>query len=185
MNRNKVMMKTKKQKQSAKRDTNQRAEQRFPTIIEALDDLDLFGSLIFGESWSNWKIFLKALFALPMTEAELAIAAQATGRSDLAQRRKPFRFATCICGRRAGKDRIASVIAVYLATLRDYSHVLSPGEKGIVMLLAQDRAGAHVALDYIADCFRLIPLFRKMVAKFTKDSIILKNNIRIEVHTSD
>src|SRR5580658_6328308 len=106
----KVMMKTKKKvNQNAKTKTNQRTEPQFPTIIQAIDHLDLFGSLIFGVSWTNWKIFLKCAFALPMTSDELAIAAAATGRTDLASRTKAFRYVTAIVGRRGGKDRIATI----------------------------------------------------------------------------
>ena len=47
-----------------------------------------------------------------------------------------FREAWVVAGRRAGKSRIAALIAVYLAVFKDYAHCLAPGETAAVMVLA-------------------------------------------------
>jgi hypothetical protein len=51
-------------------------------ILQAINDKKVFASEIRGLSWEAWKVFLAALFALPMSEAELAT--QAMHRAQLA-----------------------------------------------------------------------------------------------------
>jgi hypothetical protein len=54
-------------------------------IIQAISHPDLFGSLPALhslETWAAWITWLKAVFALPMDEKELAIYQQRTGRSE-------------------------------------------------------------------------------------------------------
>jgi len=60
------------------------------------------------------------------------------------------REAWCIAGRRAGKSRLASVIAVYLAAFRDYADVLSVGEVGTLPVVAADRRQARTCMQYIS-----------------------------------
>lgn len=42
-------------------------------ILEALDDKRLFGPHFKGTSWEVWKVWLAALFALPMSDGQLAL----------------------------------------------------------------------------------------------------------------
>src|ERR1700721_4494708 len=86
------------------------------------------------DSWKNWKIFLRSLFALPMTDAERAIYTQFTGRTDLSQ--TAYREAHAIVGRRGGKSLVASAIAVFVACFCDHSAKLQAGEVGVVMVIA-------------------------------------------------
>lgn len=51
-------------------------------IIQALSDSAMFGPWFQGESWNAWKVFLKALFGLKLTEAELDFYQQCTGREN-------------------------------------------------------------------------------------------------------
>ena len=60
---------------------------------------------------------------------------------------EPVREAWFQVGRRGGKSRVASVVAVFLACFRDYSGVLAPGECGVVMVLAADTRQARVIFD--------------------------------------
>jgi hypothetical protein len=53
------------------------------TIIDAINDKDVFGSLpSFSrlDTWASWLTWLKSVFAIPMTADELAIYRQCTGR---------------------------------------------------------------------------------------------------------
>src|SRR5436853_638479 len=50
-------------------------------ILAALADDRLFGPHFRGETWAAWRAFLKALFGLPMIEAELALFRHHTGRT--------------------------------------------------------------------------------------------------------
>ena len=55
-----------------------------------------------------------------------------------------------IVGRRGGKSRAEAVQAAYLATLVDYSDVLAPGERGLVLCIAPDIRQASIVHSYIA-----------------------------------
>src|SRR5690554_4278698 len=98
------------------------------TILDAMRDRALFGAWFAGESWRAWLAFLAAVFALPLDEEMLARYQRHTGRTQPPE--LPVKEAWVVAGRRAGKSRIAALVAVYLATLRDYSAVLAPGEVG-------------------------------------------------------
>jgi hypothetical protein len=50
-------------------------------IIAALNDPLIFGPFFRGQTWSAWRSFLAALFALPMTDDQMAVYRQHTGRS--------------------------------------------------------------------------------------------------------
>jgi hypothetical protein len=88
-----------------------------------------------------------------------------------------------VIGRRGGKSRFASFVAVYLACFRDYSDVLSPGERGVVMVICPDRRQARVVLGYINAFLDAVPALAAMVERRTKDEIHLANGISIEVHS--
>ena len=40
-------------------------------ILQAMRDEQLFARWFRGQSWAAWRTFLKALFGLPVTDAEL------------------------------------------------------------------------------------------------------------------
>ena len=67
-------------------------------IITALDHPQLFRPHFRGPSWQPWRIFLKALFALPMDDAELAVYQHHTERT--AEPLEPFRETALVVGRR-------------------------------------------------------------------------------------
>jgi len=87
------------------------------TLVEALEDPALFGQLApFRnlDSWTRWLAFLRALFALPLSEAEHAVYAHHTGR-ETPPAVLPSEAYVC-AGRRSGKTYMAALIATYLAT---------------------------------------------------------------------
>ena len=119
-------------------------------IIRAMEDPELFGKpfkprLLRGDTWASWKSFLRGLFALPMSEPDLAVFREHTGRVDAPT--QPFNEAYIIAGRRSGKTRTASLIGTFLAAFRDYSDILAPGEFGTLPLIACDRKQASVLLS--------------------------------------
>jgi hypothetical protein len=147
------------------------------TILEALDDPELFAPHFPGASWGAWRAFLAAIFALPMDEAARACVRAATGRAAPAA---PVREAWVIVGRRGGKSRIAALVAVFLSVLRTYR--LAPGEVGVVQVLAADRAQALVVLRYSHALLQaLSPPFQPLIARRTREAIELTNGIVIEV----
>ena len=114
------------------------------TIIEACKEPKLFAPAFRSgwfkktdESWLPWFAFLKALFGLPMDEAELAIFKQCTGL-DTPPDGGVFE-AALICGRRSGKSRTMALIAAYLGTMVDWSPYLAKGERGTVVVVATDK----------------------------------------------
>ena len=51
------------------------------TIIDTLRDPEVFGPHLKGTTWTVWSTFLCTLFALPMTDEQLAIYRKHTGRN--------------------------------------------------------------------------------------------------------
>jgi len=150
-------------------------------IIGAMNDPALFQPWFKGSSWNNWKVFLKALFCLPMTAKDKKVFTQFTGRE---KPPKKIREAWLPVGRRGGKSLIAALVAVYLACFRDYSKHLAPGEVGTVMVLAADRKQARVCMRYIEGFIDSIPMLKRLEVSRTKESIELSTRVVLEVHTT-
>jgi hypothetical protein len=152
------------------------------SILDALDDEQLFEPFFRSPSWARWRVFLKALFALPLEDAEQAIYQAHTGRTDLPER--PYTEAALVVGRRGGKSRTLATIAVFLATCFDYTPHLAPGEIGTVAILAANRAQARSIFRYISGLLKAIPLMAPMVARETDETIELTNRVNIEIQTA-
>lgn len=154
------------------------------TIIDALRDPELFGRLApFRDlaSWTRWTVFLKTVFALPMTEAERATYTQHTGRKTPPSR--PMSEVHVAAGRRSGKTFMAALVAVYLATFRDYRPYLAPGERAMVLALATDREQAGILLRYARAFLTEIPMLAAMVENERTDMIELSNRVTLAVAT--
>ncbi len=152
------------------------------TILAALADGNLLGPAFpESESWQAWRAFLAAVYELPMTEAERAIYTRHTGRETPPT--SPAREVWCIAGRRAGKSRIAALLAVFVAAFRDYAAVLAPGEKATVAVIAADRQQARVLFRYIVGLLDAVPMLRVLVGRQTASAVELRGNVVIEVHT--
>jgi hypothetical protein len=151
-------------------------------ILDAVGDVQVFGQHFGGSSWDVWKVFLAALFALPMTDAQLALYRQYTGRQHAPTH--PFTEAWLICGRRAGKSFILAVIAVFLACFRDWRRFLGPGEFGTIMVVAEDRAQSRAIMRFIGGLLRASPMLARTIINETAESYTLRGNVIIEVHTA-
>ena len=157
------------------------------SVLDAMADRQLFGrtfksSLLRGDTWASWKVFLRALFGLDLDGDALATFQKHTGR-DVAPGEQ-FREAFVIAGRRSGKSIIAALIGTYLAAFRDYSEFLAPGETAVLPIIAPDRRQCRIILGYIAGFFESSPMLRSKVEARLKEAIQLKNRVRIEVHTA-
>lgn len=153
-----------------------------PTILELMEAPDWLGPWFQGGSWKGWEAFLAALFGLPMDEAAAALYRQHTGRETAPT--QPTREGWVVAGVRAGKSRIAALIAVFLACFRDYTPHLAKGEDAVVMVLAGDREQAQVIFRYVRAFLLEIPQLHHLVVKETRDSIRLKTRVVIRIHTS-
>ncbi len=152
------------------------------TIISAMSDPALFARWFTGASWAAWRTFLKALFALPLDEAEREIFRACTGRE--APPAKQCTYAALVIGRRGGKSRVLALIAVFLAAFHNWRPYLASGEIGVVAIIAADRRQGRIIFKYIQAMLRETPMLAKLIVRETKESIELSNGVAIEVMTA-
>jgi hypothetical protein len=152
------------------------------TILQLLDDPKVFGQHFHRDTWAAWRVFLAALFALPMSEEQLALYAKFTGRS--APPDKPSHEAWLVCGRRGGKSFILATVAIFLAAFKDWRSYLGPGELGTIMIIAADKRQARVIKRYCLGLLKAVPMLRQTIAGDTQQQITLRNRIAIEIHTA-
>lgn len=146
---------------------------------EALADDRLLGTMMQGPSWDVWKALLIASRGETLTEAEMALYGARTGRD--AAPDEPLDELWLVAGRRSGKTVSAAVLSMYLAALCDWSDVLSRGERGVMLFLAQSQRTAKVAFRYADAAFQDIPAIRKLVRGRTQETIELKNGVDLEI----
>jgi hypothetical protein len=80
------------------------------------------------------RAFLAALFGLAMSDEQLALYREATGR--IVPPSAPSNEAWLVIGRRGGKWFVLAVIAVFLACFRDWRPYLGPGEGDVLVCVA-------------------------------------------------
>jgi hypothetical protein len=152
------------------------------SIIDAMDDPHLFGKFFRNRTtWATWRVFLCALFGLPMTAEQLVVYKQCTNRE--APPSNGFNEAWLACGRRSGKSFILSLSAVYLACFRDWRAHLGPGERATIMIIAADRRQARVCLRYIKGLLQ-VEMLRELIENETAEAVHLTNFVTIEVHVA-
>src|SRR5262245_44453245 len=140
-------------------------------IIRALNDNKLFGRYFKAESWNAWRVFLAALFGLPLTYDQLQLFKQFTGRTTAPT--SPLQEAWLVVGRRGGKSFVLAVIAVFLACFKNWRPFLGPGEVGAIMIIAKDRAQARVIKRFISGLLTEIPMVQAVSEGETGDKIRL------------
>jgi hypothetical protein len=124
-------------------------------ILDALDDPKVFGGFFRAGTWDAWRVFMAALFGLPMTDDQLATYRRFTGRTTPPT--APLHEAWLVCGRRGGKSFVLATIAVYLAAFKDWRQYLAPGEVGVIMIIAADRRQARVIMRYCTGLLKGVP----------------------------
>jgi phage terminase large subunit-like protein len=153
------------------------------SILDALADPDLFAPHFKGPSWTGWKAFLAALFALPMDGHDAAQLFRAcTGRTMAPA--GPFTEAALIVGRRGGKSRVLALIATYLACFRDYAPHLAPGEVATIAVLAANKAQARSIFRYVIGLLKAVPLISPLIEDDNTETITLSNRVIIEIATA-
>lgn len=73
---------------------------------------------------------------------------------------------------------------MWLACFRDYSEILAPGERGVVMVLAADRRQAKVIFRYVRAFLTGVPMLARKIVRETSEEIDLDSGISISIHTS-
>jgi hypothetical protein len=138
----------------------------------------------FGDqtNWAGWRTFLAALFGLAMDREMLRIFLECTGRPT--RLRKPISEAWLVIGRRGGKSFTLALIAVFLACFRDWRHLLGPGERATVMVIAADRRQARVILRFVKGLLQSVPMLAATIEGERTEAIDLRNRVTIEIHTA-
>lgn len=152
-----------------------------PSRIDSSDGalaLKLFDKFFPQSSWATWRIWLKSIFGLALSEDEAATFRLCTGR--VTSPNAPAREVWVVAGRRSGKSRMAAFLATFLAAVRHYS--LAPGEKGVVFVVAPGRRQATVIVEYTAAFLSMIP--GVTIARRTADEIELSTGIVVAVQTA-
>lgn len=133
-----------------------------------------------GPTWAAWRVVLKALFALPLDDDELAMFRALTGRSEPPAVQSSELWA--MVGRRGGKSQVAALVAVFLATCRTYR--LARGERGVLPIIAADRRQARVVADYVRGILHSTPVLEHMIVRELRESVELSTGVTIEIHTA-
>ena len=110
------------------------------SLRKALNDPALLGAVLEGDSWKLWRTILIAANGEPLDDEERREFEKFTGRTTPPGKRVSELM--CVIGRRGGKSRAISTLACYYAALCE--HKLARGERGVVLLIAQDRRAAKV-----------------------------------------
>lgn len=152
------------------------------SMREALNDPSLLGHALLGDSWRLHRVVLVAAMGEPLTADELDDFQRVTGREAAPTER--VEEALLLIGRRGGKDRAASVLAAYLAAFVDWTPVLAPGERGLVLCIGPDQRQAQITMDYIGAVFAGSPVLAPLVVNRTAERIDLAGAIAIEVRAA-
>jgi hypothetical protein len=90
-----------------------------------------------------------------------------------------------LVGRRGGKDRWLSAVAVHRAALSaDWNRIMSAGEPAVVLLLGADKKQAAILRRYCEGLLRA-PLLAPEVVRSTDDVVEFRNGAVLEIGTND
>ena len=151
-------------------------------IVETMADPRLFGDLFAANCWDNWRVLLKAFYALPLDDRDRDAYTELTNRQIVPP--SPFNELYMVIGRRGGKSQVAALIAVYEAFFNEYADQLSPGEVATIMVIAADRKQARSVFRYITGLIKDCPMLKSMVIRESSESIELTNRAVIEITTA-
>ena len=149
------------------------------TMRRALEDRDLFGAILEGDTWAAWRVILIAAMGEELTPTERAIWRNLTGRDREAGERAEELWA--IVGRRGGKTRAIAVLGAYTGALVDFTDALAPGERATLPIMSASTWQASKAKQYLAGIFATVPVLKKLVENETADTISLRSRVDIEI----
>lgn len=153
------------------------------TILDALEDRNLFGGLpAFRDlsTWKTWLVFLKATYGLPLDAWEQERFHKHTGRSVYDPPEGGYPEVVCIVGRQSGKTRAASTIAAFEAVIAERE----PDRSELyAVLCAQDhRAALRALFGYARAPFENVPVLQRSVADVKADSLRLKSGVTVAAY---
>ena len=148
------------------------------TILDAMDDAGLT-----GPTWEPWRVVMRATFGLPITGDALLLYRKHTEREEPPQLGETVDECWTVAGRRGGKSRMASLVALYCALRFDPS-TLAEGELAVIPLLAADRRQARIVMGYLKALCQL-PAFHPYLHRITgREGVELHTGVNIEVATA-
>jgi hypothetical protein len=153
------------------------------SLTAALRSKQLFEPHFSGASWDRWRATLKAAFAEPLSDSELAAFQEVAERDPPRRRVKEL---ACVIGRGGGKNSAMSILAAFISiTFDPRAAKLRPGEVVYIICIANDNEQAALEYRMLSGLFEAIPVLRAMVkGKIGTDSIELKNKVIVEVKTN-
>jgi hypothetical protein len=153
------------------------------TLAAAMRDDSLLGRPFSAPTFWTWHAVAKLLSGEVLDEREADLFRECTGRTKLPD--GPVKSLIFLSGRRSGKDRFMSAVAIYRAALAaNWREILSPGEHGVVLLLGGDRKQARILRQYCAGLLEA-PMLAAMVTRTTEERIEFRNGSVLEVATND
>ncbi len=152
------------------------------SVSDAMASPELFGPYFEGPSWNAWRVVIKAAYGEPLSADELSLFHSIAG--ERSPPTHPVSELISAAGRGAGKDSAASLFACTAAINFNPAGKLRPGERVFILAIAVDRAQAQIVFGYIRGLFEEIPALRALVSDFGTESIELKNQVVVEVHTN-
>src|SRR5258705_5779337 len=153
------------------------------SLAAAMRDPKLLGKPFEAPTFWPWHCVAKVISGEPLDEREAELFRACTGRSRLPT--GAVSSLVLLVGRRGGKDRFLSAVAVHRAALAgDWSKFLSAGEQGVVILIGKDRKQAKILRRY---CRALVamPMIKAEVHRYTDDILEFKNEAALEVCVND
>ncbi len=153
------------------------------SLAAAMRDPKLLGGPFKADTFWPWHTVAKVISGERLDSREAELFRRCTGRTKLPT--GPVASLILLVGRRGGKDRFMSAVAVHRAALAaDWSKTLSAGEQGVVILIGKDRKQAKILRRY---CRALVamPMIAAEVARYTDDVLEFRNEAALEVVTCD
>jgi hypothetical protein len=148
----------------------------------ALSHPDLFGQLLGGDSWASWRTLLIAICGEELTPEERQTFRDLTGGREV----EPGRMveeAWLAIGRRGGKSRAISILAVWLSACCEHP-VIVAGETAVLPILSASMVQSQIVFKYIIGTFEALPELRGEVVSVNADTIALKNGVAITVRAA-
>jgi hypothetical protein len=156
------------------------------TLTEAISDTTLLGGPFTATSFWTWRVVAKLIDGIPLTEPrEIELFEQCTARTYDREAVRAVRRLIVLVGRRGGKDRFMSAVAVWRAALcQNWNTHISAGEGAVVLLLGADRKQAAILRRY---CHGLLqkPGMAAEVSRITDEVVEFKSGGSLEIITND
>jgi hypothetical protein len=155
-------------------------------LLAAMMDENLFGRVFATPSMWTWRVVAKLVDGIPLIEErERTLFYECTGIQYNRHNRRAVRRLILLCGRRAGKDRFLSAVAIWRAALcANWKKYISPGEQAVVILLGADRRQGNILSKYCAGLLEPKMLSAEVV-RHVRDVIEFRNGSSLEISTND